>query len=90
MRTHTLWALLGCIAATFPWALPALLLLVAAHLIALRRTPSADRAPGGIGFAAALLTVLVGALIATDQPRAAVLATTLAIVLLGLKQPIHD
>lgn len=89
MRTHTLWALLGCIAATFPWALPSLPLLVAVHLIALRWTP-ADRAPGGTGFAAALLTVLIGALIATDQPRATVLATALAVVLLGLKQPIHD
>jgi uncharacterized membrane protein (DUF4010 family) len=90
VRTHTLWALLGCIAVGFPWALPAVLLLVAAHLIALRWGKSADRAPGGTGFAAALLTVLVGALIGSDHPRAAVLATTLAVVLLGLKEPIHE
>lgn len=90
VRTHTLWALLGCIAVGFPWALPAVLLLVAAHLIALRWGKTADRAPGGTGFAAALLTVLVGALIGSDNPRAAVLVTTLAVVLLGLKEPIHE
>ena len=90
VRTHTLWALLGCIAVGFPWALPAVLLLVAAHLIALRWGKSPDRAPGGTGLAAALLTVLVGALIGTENPRAAVLVTALAVVLLGLKEPIHN
>lgn len=92
VRTHTLWALLGCLAAGFPWALPAVLVLVAAHLIALRWSPSpaSDRAPGGTGFAAALITVLVGALMAAEHPRAAVLVTALTVVLLGLKQPIHD
>lgn len=92
VRTHTLWALLGCLAAGFPWALPVVLLLVAAHLIALRWSPapSADRAPGGTGLAAALVTVLVGALMAADAARAAALVTALTVVLLGLKQPIHD
>ena len=92
VRTHTLWALLGCLAAGFPWALPSVLLLVAAHLIALRWNPSpgADRAPGGTGFTAALITILVGALMAADESRAAVLVTALTVVLLGLKQPIHD
>ena len=92
VRTHTLWALLGCLAAGFPWTLPIALVLVAAHLIALRWTPgpSADRAPGGTGFAAALLTVLVGALLSVGDARAAVLVTALTVVLLGLKQPIHD
>ena len=90
VRTHTLWALLGCLAAAFPWALPAVLVLVAAHLIALRWTPSADRAPGGTGFAAALLTVLVGAMMAADEARAAALVTALTVILLGIKQPIHD
>lgn len=89
VRTHTLWALLGCVAAGFPWTLPAVLLLVAAHLIAMRWGRSADRAPGGTGFAAALLTVLVGALIGDGQARAAVMVTMLAVVLLGLKEPIH-
>lgn len=90
VRTHTFWALLGCIAAAFPWTLPVVLILVAAHLIALRWSPSADRAPGGTGFAVALLTVLVGALMTLGETRAAVLVTALAAVLLGLKQPIHD
>jgi Predicted membrane protein len=92
VRTHTLWALLGCIAAGFPWALPVVLVLVASHLVALRWQPgpSADRAPGGTGFAAALLTILVGALMSAGDARAATLVTALTIVLLGLKQPIHD
>jgi uncharacterized membrane protein (DUF4010 family) len=92
VRTHTLWALLGALAAGFPWVLPVVLLLVTAHLVALRWTPGggADRAPGGTGLAAALLTILVGALMTTDQERAAVLVTALTVVLLGLKQPIHD
>ncbi|MBC8009402.1 MAG: MgtC/SapB family protein, partial [Burkholderiales bacterium] len=91
VRTHTLWALLGCLAAGFPWALPAALTLVASHLIAQRFTAaSAHRAPGGTGFAAALLTVLVGALTNTGDLRAAALVTALTVVLLGFKQPIHD
>lgn len=89
VRTHTLWALLGCAAAAFPWALPVVLLLVSAHLIALRWT-NQDRAPGGTGYAAALLTVLVGALMTLGETRPAVLVTALTVVLLGLKQPIHD
>lgn len=90
VRTHTLWALLGCLAAGFSWVLPAVLVLVAAHLIALRWTPAADRAPGGTGFAAALITLLVGALASIGDIRAAALVTALTVVLLGLKQPIHD
>lgn len=92
VRTHTLWALLGCLAAGFPWALPVVLLLVAGHLITLRWSPgpAAVRAPGGTGIAAALVTILVGALMAAEQERAAVLVTALTVVLLGLKQPIHD
>lgn len=89
VRTHTLWSLLGCVAAGFPWTLPAVLLLVAAHLIAMRWGHSSDRAPGGTGFATALITVLVGALIGAEDARAAVMVTMLTVVLLGLKEPIH-
>src|SRR5690606_20935910 len=32
VRTHTLWALLGCLAAGFPWALPTVLALVGAQI----------------------------------------------------------
>ena len=90
VRTHVLWALLGCLAASFPGVLPLTLFIVAAHLVALRWSPAADRAPGGTGFAAALLTVLVGALMNIGETRAAVLVTALTAVLLGIKQPIHD
>lgn len=91
VRTHTLWALLGCLAAGFPWALPAVLVLVASHLISQRWAPAAiDRNPGGTGFAAALLTVLIGALTHGGDIRVAALVTALTVVLLGLKEPIHD
>lgn len=91
LRTHTLWALLGCLAAGFPWALPAVLVLVAGHLIAQRWAPgAAERNPGGTGFAAALLTVLIGALTNSGDIRVAALVTALTVVLLGLKEPIHD
>ncbi|MCU0793938.1 MAG: DUF4010 domain-containing protein, partial [Opitutaceae bacterium] len=90
VRTHVLWALLGCLSAEFAYTLPLAILIVAAHLISLRWSPSADRAPGGTGFAAALLTVLVGALMNSGDARAAVLVTALTSVLLGIKQPIHD
>lgn len=90
VRTHTLWAMLGCIAVGFPWALPAVIALVAGHLITQRWTQEVKHPAGGTSLAAALITVLVGALIGTENPRAAVLATILTAVLLGLKQPIHD
>lgn len=90
VRTHTLWALLGCISAGFPWALPAVLALVGAQLVVHRWTPGATERPaGGTGFAAALLTVLIGALTSAGDIRAAALVTALTVVLLGLKEPIH-
>lgn len=90
VRTHTFWALAGYLAAEFRGALPVLMVLVAAHLIAMRWRPAEARAPGGTSFAAALLTVLIGALMATGETRAAIVVTALVAVLLGVKQPIHE
>lgn len=89
VRTHTFWAMIGYLSAAFAWALPVALGLVAAHLIAMRWRPGTARAPGGTGFAAALLTILIGALMAIGEVRAAIVVTALVTVLLGVKQPIH-
>jgi uncharacterized membrane protein (DUF4010 family) len=93
VRTHTFWAVLGCLAATAgeraPWALPVVVIAVATHLIAMRWTAASGTAPGGTSFAAALLTLFTGALVAWDETQSAVLVAALTMVLLGLKQPIH-
>ena len=95
VRTHTFWGLLGCLSGaaspTVPWALPTVILVIAAHQI-VSRWKSSDTAVklGGTGFAAMLVTLLVGALVAWGNTQAAALITMLAIVVLGLKQPIHE
>ncbi len=94
VRTHTFWSMLGYLggAATdrTPWLLPVLILAVSIHQIATRWQSAQAGHGGGTSFAATLLTLLVGALVAFEQTQAAVLVTTLTIVMLGLKQPIHD
>jgi uncharacterized membrane protein (DUF4010 family) len=95
VRTHTLWAILGCLGAVAsrdyaPFSLPIVLIAVAAHLIFWRRQERADGAtPGSTSFAASLLTLFIGALVAWDQTQSAIVITALTMVLLGLKQPLH-
>jgi uncharacterized membrane protein (DUF4010 family) len=93
VRTHTLWAVLGCLAAhlndTFPYALAVVLVAVPAHLIARAFRPGAVEPPGSTSFAGALLTVLCGVLVAGGETRVAVVVAALTMVLLGSKQPIH-
>ena len=94
VRTHTLWAVLGCLAAAAadraPWALPVVLIAVSGHVIASRLVTSPDVVPpGGTTLAGALLTLFTGALVAWEQTQSAVLVAALTMVLLGLKQPIH-
>lgn len=94
VRTHTLWAVLGALAAAagdrVPWALPVVLLAVSGHLIASRMVTTPDVVPpGGTTFAGALLTLFTGALVAWEETQSAVLVAALTMVLLGLKQPIH-
>jgi uncharacterized membrane protein (DUF4010 family) len=93
VRTHTFWAVLGCLGAgaseRAPWAFPVVMIGVALHLIAMRWSAHGGTAPGGTSFAAALLTLFTGALIAWSQTQSAVLVAALTMVLLGLKQPIH-
>lgn len=93
VRTHTFWGMLGCLGGAVtegaPLALPVIVLAIAAQQIASRWRSALDGQPGGTSFAATLLTLLAGTLVAWDQTQAAVLVTTLTMVMLGLKQPIH-
>ncbi len=93
LRTHSFWAVLGCLGAYAsgnhaPYALPVVLLVVPAHLIAQdanRRDPN----HGSTSFSGALLTILCGALVFWNETRAAVIVAALTMVVLGSKQPIH-
>lgn len=93
VRTFTFWSMLGCVSAflTDQYSLPVLpvvLAAVGAHFLLGRTQPAASGA-GSTTFAAALLTVLVGALVYWEQHQEAVLVSALMVVMLGLKHPIH-
>jgi uncharacterized membrane protein (DUF4010 family) len=93
VRTFTFWSLLGCVAAFLsdqfsPLLLPVVLAAVGAHFL-IGRTKSGQPTAGSTTFAAALLTVLVGALVFWKQHQEAILVSALMVVLLGLKHPIH-
>lgn len=94
VRTHTFWAILGCLGAVAsrdytPFALPVVITVVAAHLIVVRNRLADATSPGSTSFAASLLTLFTGALVAWDHTQTAVVVAALTMVLLGLKQPIH-
>ncbi|GAB1489187.1 MgtC/SapB family protein [Opitutaceae bacterium] len=94
VRTHTLWAVLGCLAAFaslnyVPLAWPVVILAITSHLILLRWTGESGTSPGGTTFAAGLLTVFIGSLVAWDHTQAAVVVAAITMVLLGFKHPIH-
>lgn len=98
VRTFTFWSVLGCVAAFLtdefsPAVLPVILAIVGAHFVVpgLRPLPArgAARPPGTTTFAATLLTICVGALVAWQRREEAVLVSAITVVLLGLKHPIH-
>ncbi len=94
LRTHTFWAVLGCLgayagAAHHPYVLLVILLAVPAHLIAQALNHHDRSQPGSTSFAGALLTILCGALVFWEQTRTAILVAALTMVVLGSKQPIH-
>ncbi|HTO05351.1 MAG TPA: MgtC/SapB family protein, partial [Opitutus sp.] len=95
VRTHTLWALLGCLSAATslqhaPLAFPFVLLAVTAHLIALRATRHQDESlPGSTSLAAALLSVFCGALVLWDQTKSAVLVAAITMLMVGSKKYVH-
>ncbi|MFH1499020.1 MAG: MgtC/SapB family protein [Verrucomicrobiota bacterium] len=95
VRTHTFWAILGCLGAVAsrdftPLALPVIIAVVAAHLLVAHGRHADAGSPGSTSFAASLLTLLVGALVAWGHTQTGVVVAALTMVLLGLKQPIHD
>ena len=95
VRTHTLWALLGCLGAFaseahVPFALPVVLVLVSAHLIAQAVTLHDDSSPGATSFAGAMLAMFCGALVFWEETKSAVFLAATAMVLVGLKRPIHQ
>lgn len=95
VRTYTLWALLGCLAAYLTEhystaTLPIALLLIGGHLTMLHWRDGREGHPGSTTFVAALLTCLVGALVNWGHQQMAVLVAALTMVTLGSKQPLHS
>lgn len=94
VRTQTFWAVLGCLGAYAaevhtPYALPVVLLLVGAHLIARTMKEEERYAPGSTSFVSALLTIFAGALVFWEETKSAILVAATTMVMLGVKQPIH-
>lgn len=92
-RTFALWAMLGCIStAVVPDAGPVLLVtllgLVGAHQIVLVARLARHRA-GATSFAAILLTILAGALVARGRFNAAIVMVAVTAIVLGVKRPVH-
>jgi uncharacterized membrane protein (DUF4010 family) len=95
VRTHTLWAVLGCLGAFAqeayaPYAFITVLALVAAHLIAQAAVQHDNVMPGSTSFAGAMLTLFCGALVFWDETQSAVLVAATTMVIVGLKQRIHS
>lgn len=94
VRTYTLWAVLGSVAAFLsdkhlPFVLPVVLALVAVQFISLHlRSPHNGRA-GSTSFVAVMLTCLIGALVHWQHLQNAALVAALTMVTLGIKQPLH-
>jgi uncharacterized membrane protein (DUF4010 family) len=92
VRTYTLWAMVGCIAAYASAAFSPLLLPVALAALATQQVMArqAGQPAGNTRFAAFIIAVLVGALVAWDEREAAVLVAGVAMVILASKKPLHD
>jgi uncharacterized membrane protein (DUF4010 family) len=95
VRTHTLWAILGCLGAVASreftsLALPVTVTVVAAHLVVASARHGEAGSPGSTSFAASLITLFIGALVAWNHTQTAVVVAALTMVVLGIKQPLHD
>jgi uncharacterized membrane protein (DUF4010 family) len=95
VRTHTFWAVLGCLGAFAseahtPIALPVVLLLVPLHLIARSMKEHEKGQPGSTTFAGAMLTIFCGALVFWEETKSAILVAATTMVMLGIKQPLHE
>ncbi|WP_221030292.1 MgtC/SapB family protein [Actomonas aquatica] len=93
VRTHALWGMLGYLggygSTQGSWVLPVIIVVVSAHQILARWKSIEEGHGGGTSFAASLLTLLSGTLVAWGMTQAAVLVTALTMVMLGAKKPIH-
>jgi len=94
VRTYTLWALLGCLAAFVSQnyiaaTLPVAMCLVAAHIVMGHIKDPTRQFPGATSFAAAMLTCLIGALVHWGHVQAAIVTAALTMVMLGIKEPLH-
>jgi uncharacterized membrane protein (DUF4010 family) len=95
LRTFTLLALVGHAAAYLTEqhsaaVFPVVLGLAGVYLTAAQVRQSADHPQGYTTFAASLLTLLIGGLVYWQHTPAAVILATGAMLLLGMKQPIHE
>lgn len=95
LRTFTVVAMLGWVAAFAsdryaPFAFPVTLGVVGLVLTIPMIGKPGDRAVGYTTPGAALLTFFVGALVHWKEAPTAVLAAALTMILIGLKQPIHQ
>lgn len=94
VRTHTLWAVLGCLGAFAseahtPYAFALVLLVVSAHLIVQAATAHDRANPGSTSVAGAILTMFCGALVFWEETKSAILVAATTMVILGFKQRIH-
>jgi uncharacterized membrane protein (DUF4010 family) len=94
LRTHTLWSVLGFLAAWVqslgsPHFFPVAYAVFAAHLVGLRFLTGRTTNPGYTSFAVALVVFLLGALVFWGQARLAAAAAISMVVLLALKPQVH-
>ena len=94
VRTYTLWALLGCLAAFVSQnyiaaMLPVSMALVALHIVMGHVKEPSRQFPGATSFAAAMLTCLIGALVNWGHIQGAIVAAAFTMVMLGIKEPLH-
>jgi len=92
VRTYTLWALIGCVSAYAsrehtPLVLPVVIVVLGAQQIFFR---AHGHVAANTRFASFLITILVGALVAWEQRQAAVLVAAVTIVIVALKETLHD
>lgn len=95
LRTFTVFAMLGWVAAFgsgrfVPWAFSVTLGVLGLLLAAGHLGRPGDRAGGYTTSGAALLTFFTGALVQWGERQSAVLLAALTLILIGLKQPIHQ
>ena len=94
VRTYSLWALLGCLAAFVSEnyvaaVLPVSMGLVALHIVMGHVKEPMRAFPGATSFAAAMLTCLIGALVNWGYVQGAIVASAFTMVMLGIKKPLH-